>query len=284
MKFDDAGDSEKLILSFEHFYLFNFCSQVRHQIQMANRPLPSVPPSFSPPPQAARVSGSSSSNISNNNQPKATPRQRPSSSYQWRSVDDHSSLPSSSSSPAPLSSPKPNNGVAIRASPHKKQPRPLSEIATGSGGVVASAGGGSGTSGVRVFESRVLESRYHHHHSSSYEVTASGSSSSSSSSQHHQYTTSVQASTSAPVSSSSTPPPSSPPVEGELYVYGPSTGGVMAELRAGGKGPRFEASPRGGLSRGTSCPSGNTEVVLRYQNDSPFLSEDPDVTEKSRQG
>ena len=61
----------------------------------------------------------------------------------------------------------------------------------------------------------------------------------------------------------------------------------MAEIRAGGKGPRFESGPRQGETaggRGCGCPSGNTEPVLRYQNDSPFHLDDQDAAGKIRQG
>lgn len=58
----------------------------------------------------------------------------------------------------------------------------------------------------------------------------------------------------------------------------------MAEIRAGGKGPRFEPGETAAGGRGCGCPSGNTEPVLRYQNDSPFHLDDQDAAGKIRQG
>lgn len=242
---------------------------VRHQIHMASRPLPNVP--------ATSISGPGQANSNNNNSSKPSPRQRPTSSYHWRSFDDHSFLPSSSSSPAPLSSPKQSNGVAIRNSPRRKQPRPLSEIATGSSGA-----------GSKGYDNWNLPS-----FSQGAAAPSSSSVSPFQSPQHH-----ARSSQGLP---SSTSQPLSAAGDAGLYIYGPTPGSVMAELRAGGKGPRFESSPkhdgperspqRGNgqergpaLSRGSSCPSGNTEPVLRYQNDSPFHVEDPDAVGKARQG
>lgn len=270
--------------------------QVRQQIHMASRPLPSVPPGASP-----ATSGSSSSNIahnSNNSSARASPRQRPTSTYHCRSFDDHHFLPSSSSSPSPLSSAKHANGVSIRSSPRRKQPRPLSEIATGSGGVLGSQGaaGAPGSKGydnwhpMSLYEVSPAPSgaspKQSPRHLPSHPPAASSSSSSSSSSAAK--TSAPPHTTSSSSASSSSPQHRAAPAgDGGVYIYGPSPGGVVAEIRAGGKGPRFESGPRQGETaggRGCGCPSGNTEPVLRYQNDSPFHLDDQDAAGKIRQG
>ena len=240
--------------------------QVRQQIHMASRPLPAVPPGVS------ASTGSSSSN--NNSSARASPRQRPTSTYQCRSFDDHHFLPSSSSSPSPLSAARQSNGVSIRSSPRRKQPRPLSEIATGSGGVVGSKG-------------------YDNWHPMSlYEASPAPSGASPKQSPRHQPSSSSKTSSCTPPSSSASPQHRAAPAgEGDVYIYGPSPGGVVAEIRAGGKGPRFESSQRQSVQetttatpKGCGCPSGNTEPVLRYQNDSPFHVEDQEAAGKIRQG
>ncbi|KAL8623749.1 hypothetical protein ACOMHN_040095 [Nucella lapillus] len=265
---------------------------VRQQIHMASRPLPSVPAGANPGTHRNNNTTTTTTTTNNNNnnsaqQQRVSPRrQRPTSTYQCRSFDDHHHhpLPSSSSSPSPLSAAKNSNGVNIRNSPRRKQVRPLSEIATGSSGIVVGSvcppsgskgydnwhpmslyeSGGGGGGGISSGPSPQLSPRHHPHPASS-----------------------KPTSTSSPQHQPSTAAAAYSKVEGGVYIYGP-TPGITAELRAGGKGPRFESGQREGeMSGGSGCPSssGNAgEPVLRYQNDSPFHVEDQDAAVRMGQG